>query len=1072
MKIKKISKLEKELEKILKDHVRPPNKPWIPYEKFMQDINKSKLKKDNPKLLDKINLQLNKATIQLNKDLEREQEVEHKQLLREIKKLSREVGKAKQNEKVIKAQQEKLIDKQVNNQKEINAFYDKKYTLDFNQKSYFSMKKLNGEIFNFEPTVHIDVNNDTVDTISDKVYELYTNLFNKFKKIYNQGFEIAVKLTFTDSSNDKNGIKSITCRQNPSLEDIKNKLLEKIVNKFVGGDSDYSAILNDLTIFVFPLSDKGGCATCKKNVGKFEYRDRTVKLISPKSSNDNCLFMCFAHFLDIKGNTLRFIDIRKELGINDGMISYIDVLKVADYFKCGFVLLDQQQKIIAHKDLINKPTVHIMLMNEHYYIVEYIDYFHCEHCGRKLLEGNKDHVCNKRGTTFYQSQRLKKREYVDMINCKDKKGKIVEDRMIFFDLETFQETVCHVPYACGYSIGDHKDVTISYGKDCMRGFIEHIIKQENKYICAYNGAGFDFYILINYLKDLNIPISNLILSNGRVLSFKFGKEGEENKVFDLYLFINTSLDKACKGYNIKNHKMKFDVLKIQSWELAEEYKQEVEPYLKYDVLSLSELFFCFNDSMYELDEVNITNYVTLSNMAYSLWQNSLTELIEIMDIEKYNFCKKATYGARCYPNQKEFKSKHYDDVINKKMTYEELIKTGDYINNGDATSLYPASMAGFELLDAQYPTNKSRWSDKPDDEFKNNKYGFYEINFTAPKDIVIPILPRKTKMGGLEWSLFDGIGVYTNVEIRNALSVGYKVEFIDKCLVWDTTSNNVFKPYVTKYYKMKEDAEKEGNKVKRAIAKLLLNAMYGKTLQRAIYENTAIINNYNELLDFFKNYEISDINVLSDSKLLLTGITLNKQEKITKPSQLGAFVLSYSRQIMMNYMKAIDPTLKTHVFTYTDTDSLHMLGNHAQKLREMGMIKPKNEASLGYLCSDIDDEGIIIYENNLAPKTYFYEYINNKNEVHDKDQGTFKGKGIPHKCLSYNMYNDYKESEQIVEFSGLRKKHLNLTKGDIKKGVNLFSIVNSTQTRTFMKSEWGGMTLIGNNYFPKGYINN
>jgi hypothetical protein len=327
-------------------------------------------------------------------------------------------------------------------------------------------------------------------------------------------------------------------------------------------------------------------------------------------------------------------------------------------------------------------------------------------------------------------------------------------------------------------------------------------------------------------------------------------------------------------------------------------------------------------------------------------------------------------------------------------------------------------------------------------------------------------------MGGLEWSLFDGIGVYTNVEIRNALSVGYKVEFIDKCLVWDTTSNNVFKPYVTKYYKMKEDAEKEGNKVKRAIAKLLLNAMYGKTLQRAIYENTAIINNYNELLDFFKNYEISDINILSESKLILTGITLNKQEKITKPSQLGAFVLSYSRQIMMNYMKAIDPTLKTHVFTYTDTDSLHMLGNHAQKLREMGMIKPKNEASLGYLCSDISDEGIIIYENNLAPKTYFYEYINNKNEVHDKDQGTFKGKGIPHKCLSYNMYNDYKESEQIVEFSGLRKKHLNLTKGDIKKGVNLFSIVNSTQTRTFMKSEWGGMTLIGNNYFPKGYINN
>ncbi len=30
-----------------------------------------------------------------------------------------------------------------------------------------------------------------------------------------------------------------------------------------------------------------------------------------------------------------------------------------------------------------------------------------------------------------------------------------------------------------------------------------------------------------------------------------------------------------------------------------------------------------------------------------------------------------------------------------------------------------------------------------------------------------------------------------------------------------------------KYYKMKDEAEKEGNDVKRSIAKLLLNAMYG-----------------------------------------------------------------------------------------------------------------------------------------------------------------------------------------------------------------------------------------------------
>jgi hypothetical protein len=42
-------------------------------------------------------------------------------------------------------------------------------------------------------------------------------------------------------------------------------------------------------------------------------------------------------------------------------------------------------------------------------------------------------------------------------------------------------------------------------------------------------------------------------------------------------------------------------------------------------------------------------------------------------------------------------------------------------------SLYLASMAGIDgLLEVQYTTGKSRWSDKPDEEFKNNKYVFFK----------------------------------------------------------------------------------------------------------------------------------------------------------------------------------------------------------------------------------------------------------------------------------------------------------------------------------------------------------
>ena len=129
-------------------------------------------------------------------------------------------------------------------------------------------------------------------------------------------------------------------------------------------------------------------------------------------------------------------------------------------------------------------------------------------------------------------------------------------------------------------------------------------------------------------------------------------------------------------------------------------------------------------------------------MAYSLWQNSLTELIEIMDIEKYNFCKKATYGARCYPNQKEFKSKHYDDIINGKMKYEELIKSNDYIYNGDAKdpTVQPAWQGlsskqmdrWLGLLNEKFSFVFKQWCDEnkaridASDDAKDEYYAYFE----------------------------------------------------------------------------------------------------------------------------------------------------------------------------------------------------------------------------------------------------------------------------------------------------------------------------------------------------------
>jgi hypothetical protein len=198
---------------------------------------------------------------------------------------------------------------------------------------------------------------------------------------------------------------------------------------------------------------------------------------------------------------------------------------------------------------------------------------------------------------------------------------------------------------------------------------------------------------------------------------------------------------------------------------------------------------------------------------------------------------------------------------------------------------------------------------------------------------------------------------------------------------------------------------------------------------------------------------------------------------------------------------------------------MHIYGSAAKKLNEMGYITTKENAKLGYLCSDIKNEGVIIHEINEAPKTYMYSYIDNTNTVKYNDTAKLVCKGIPKedksralydennkikldkdgkimytKLLNYEMYVDddrkttlLDENEQpvinkktgevvltskdnyVVSFGGLKRKHKSLTNADVENGVNHFSIVNSHQTRTFMNTSWKGMIFHENQWYPHGY---
>jgi hypothetical protein len=60
--------------------------------------------------------------------------------------------------------------------------------------------------------------------------------------------------------------------------------------------------------------------------------------------------MCFVHALELKGNKLKFDEIRKELNIGSGHIHYRYTIKIADYFNTAFIMLNEKQEVILIKN--------------------------------------------------------------------------------------------------------------------------------------------------------------------------------------------------------------------------------------------------------------------------------------------------------------------------------------------------------------------------------------------------------------------------------------------------------------------------------------------------------------------------------------------------------------------------------------------------------------------------------------------------------------------------------------------------------------------------------------------------
>jgi len=380
------------------------------------------------------------------------------------------------------------------------------------------------------------------------------------------------------------------------------------------------------------------------------------------------------------------------------------------------------------------------------------------------------------------------------------------------------------------------------------------------------------------------------------------------------------------------------------------------------------------------------------------------------------------------------------------FSFDDLVKCGEYLKNLDVTSLYPTVMEKFE-----FPIGTPKWVDKHEvGDFKD--HGIYTVKYEAPKKCYHARLHKKEN-GKLMWDMRDGEGVFAGVDLNDAVDIGYKIKPSGKALVWNKSAD-LFGEYIRTCFDMKSKAKIEGNKGKYQISKILMNALYGKMLQRPITRGQKFCCDEDDVFEFMQEHDVTNWTSLGN-QIVLSGekplVLLT--DSITKPAHLGVFILAYSRRWMWNIFIAIDPTIQSMIFTYSDTDSAHVRAEHIPKLKEfMG-------DELGELNNDYDDDGLIIREENLAPKLYCtFRYTPD-----DLIVCCMKAKGIrlsdsvtKKELLQPDHYMERKKEE--IRYSSLKKYGLN---GGKKSFVIEDHGIQADGTdlrdrRTFYATEWQG----------------
>lgn len=303
--------------------------------------------------------------------------------------------------------------------------------------------------------------------------------------------------------------------------------------------------------------------------------------------------------------------------------------------------------------------------------------------------------------------------------------------------------------------------------------IKKVLEKENFVVYAHNGGKFDYFYLTPFINTHE----NIMVINGRIAKMNIGS----CEFRDSYNLIPLPLAAYQKT------KIDYDIMEENERD-KKENSEEIRKYLKDDCVYLHELVTSFIN--------NYGNNLTLAGAAFKQWRKISGEKAPKTTKNFYNDIFKFYYGGRV-----------------------QCFYMGEFSNNFqiyDRISAYPFEMRRFH----PYGDNFSIGSKIPTKEIELSF-----INLTCKST---GAFPYRTKEG----LYFPNDGLIREFNITGyefLMALKYQLVKNEKILSVYTFPEKIeFNQYVNHFFKLKDNADKRGDKILRNEAKLFLNGLYGK----------------------------------------------------------------------------------------------------------------------------------------------------------------------------------------------------------------------------------------------------